>query len=311
VYVSNKINDKHLDIQGEFIVKEDRARIRKSFLQAKRDTARKLWVEEYRVYTTDGDMLHIINHAIFIRDDKGRAVKAIGAITDITEKRKLQDELFEQQKREQLKITATALEAQEKERNAIGQELHDNVNQILAGTKLFLSMIRKQPEKSHEYIDSSMLNIQTAIEENRKIAHVLVTPDFGVISLHELLLNLTDNMLGKSGIDVHIGTEHLQEEWLTDEQRLAIYRIAQEQCTNILKYSEAKAVNIILATTDGIFTMQIADDGKGMEENKKTDGIGIRNIKARLSIFDGKAQVITAPGKGFTLEVEMRYEQQH
>jgi len=214
--------------------------------------------------------------------------------------------LLEQQKREQLKITATALEAQEKERNAIGQELHDNVNQILAGTKLFLSMIKKQPEKSQEYIDSSMLNIQSAIEENRKIAHVLVTPNFGLISLAELLLNLTDNMLIKSGIDVHIGTEHLHEEWLTDEQRLAIYRIAQEQCTNIIKYAEARSVNIILSTNDGIFKMAIADDGKGMEENKKTDGIGIRNIKARLSIFDGKAQINTAPGKGFTLEVVMR-----
>jgi two-component system sensor histidine kinase UhpB len=311
VYVSNKINDKRLDIQGEFIVKEDRARIRKSFLQAKRDTARELWEDEYRVYTTDGDMLYIINHAIFIRDEKGKAVKAIGAITDITEKRKLQDQLLEQQKKEQLKITATALEAQEKERNAIGQELHDNVNQILAGTKLFLSMIKKQPEKSHEYIESSMVNIQSAIEENRKIAHVLVSPNFGVITLRELLLNLTDNMLVKAGIDVHIGTEHLHEERLKDEQRLAIYRIAQEQCTNIIKYAEAKSVNIILTTKDGIFKMLIADDGKGMEENKKTDGIGIRNIKARLSIFDGNAQIITAPGKGFTLEVEMKCEQQH
>ena len=306
LYVSNKINEKHLDISGEYIVKEDRTRIKKSFLQAKKDKDRELWEDEYRVHTTDGDMLHIINHAIFIRDEKGKAVKAIGAITDITEKIKLRDELLEQQKREQLKITATALEAQEKERNAIGQELHDNVNQILAGTKLFLSMIKKQPEKSQEYIDSSMLNIQSAIEENRKIAHVLVTPNFGLISLAELLLNLTDNMLIKSGIDVHIGTEHLHEEWLTDEQRLAIYRIAQEQCTNIIKYAEARSVNIILSTNDGIFKMAIADDGKGMEENKKTDGIGIRNIKARLSIFDGKAQINTAPGKGFTLEVVMR-----
>ncbi len=49
--------------------------------------------------------------------------------------------------------------------------------------------------------------------------------------------------------------------------------------------------------------MRITDDGVGMNSSHKIDGIGIRNIKGRLGLFNGKATVTTAPGKGFTLEV--------
>ncbi len=309
LFVSNKVLNWELGIEGKYIAEEDRRRVRKSFLEAKRNPSQELWEDEYRVYSKTGSLLYIVNHVIFIRDENGKAIRAIGAITDITEKRRLQDELMDQQRNEQLKITATALQAQEKERNAIGQELHDNVNQILAGTKLFLSLIKRNADKTQEYVDSSMINIQAAIDENRKIAHVLVTPDFEVISLKELLLNLTTNMLKKSGIEVKIETEHLNEGWLNDEQKLAVYRIAQEQCTNIIKYAEAYSVNIFLSTMNGIFKMIIADDGKGMQENKKTDGIGISNIRARLSIFGGSVKINTARGKGFVLEVIMHYKQ--
>ena len=51
--------------------------------------------------------------------------------------------------------------------------------------------------------------------------------------------------------------------------------------------------------------MIIADNGVGMEDGKQTMGIGLRNINSRLSIFNGKANIITAPGKGFTLEIEI------
>ena len=49
--------------------------------------------------------------------------------------------------------------------------------------------------------------------------------------------------------------------------------------------------------------MIISDDGIGMEENKKTTGIGLKNIKGRLSIFNGTTSIKTKPGKGFTLEI--------
>jgi PAS domain S-box-containing protein len=222
---------------------------------------------------------------------------------DISEVRRLEQERMESKIEEQKKIARAMLNAQEKERNAIGAELHDNVNQILAATNLFLSIAKKHPEKSLEHIESSMNNIQYAIEQNRRITHELVAPDFEEIRLTEMINSLTNNMLKKTGIDVHIDISVLNEGLLSDEQKLSIYRIAQEQCTNIIKYAEAKTVKISLSTVDDFFNMIIADDGKGMETGKKAGGIGLRNIKGRLSIFNGEADVITSAGAGFILEI--------
>jgi PAS domain S-box-containing protein len=289
--------------EGEHIIEEDRARIIKSFDEAKMEPARKLWKEGYRVYSTKNAIRYIVNHAIFIRDGKGSAIRAIGAITDITEQKKLEAELFEQQKKEQLKITATALKAQEKERNAIGAELHDNVNQILVGTKLLLSLVKGDLEKDQALVATSMKYLQDAIEENRKIAHVLVAPDLKEVSLVDELTRLVHDMLKISSIETHIDTSAFREELLDNERKLAVYRIAQEQCTNIVKYARAEKVKITLSTTDNVFEMTISDNGQGMNTEKKTKGIGLNNIKGRLSIFNGVANINTAPGKGFTLEI--------
>ncbi|HXB44955.1 MAG TPA: PAS domain S-box protein [Puia sp.] len=219
--------------------------------------------------------------------------------------RKLEQERMESKMEEQKKIAQAILHGQEKERNAIGAELHDNVNQILAGTNLFLAIAKKNPEKRMEHIESSMQYIQQAIEANRRIAHELVSPDFEEIRLVELLNGLTNNMLKKAGIDVYINTSSLDEDLLNGEKKLAIYRIAQEQCSNIIKYAQTRSVTVSLSTADDFFKMIIADDGKGMEAGKKAYGIGLRNIKGRLSIFNGEANIITSEGNGFRLEIDI------
>ncbi len=148
-----------------------------------------------------------------------------------------------------------------------------------------------------------MQNIQSAIAENRRIAHELVAPDFSTLRLLDLLHSLTDNMLKNSGIDVVVDANVLNENLLTDQQKLTIYRIVQEQCTNIVKYAEAKSVKISLGMADNFFKMIIADDGKGLEAGKITTGIGLRNIKSRLSLFSGTLDICSAKGKGFVLEI--------
>ncbi len=304
LFGEKRVIDWQLGVEGKYILDEDRERVRQSFKEARLNPARTLWELEYRVSQEDGSVLYVINHAVFIRNNEGKAVRVIGAITNITERKKLELELLEQQRNEQLKLTATALEAQEKERTLLGRELHDNVNQILVGTKLLLSMAKNNPEKAKELVNTSIGHLQEAIEENRKLSHRLVTPDLEQENLVEQLTELVREMLATTGIQTHLNTSSLQEKYLSDQQKISIYRIAQEQCTNIIKYAGAKTVTISLETND-LFKMIISDDGRGMEQDKTTKGIGLRNITGRLSVFKGKMEIKTAPGKGFSLEIEM------
>jgi two-component system, NarL family, sensor histidine kinase UhpB len=226
---------------------------------------------------------------------------------DITEKKKLESDLKEQQEKEHIRLTANTLDAQEKERNVIGIELHDNVNQILVGTSMFLSILKDKPEKIGEIVPWCIEKINSAIEENRRIAHELVTPDMNTESLLQRISGLCLSMLQANGMKFKINEDIYNESLLNNNQKLMIYRIAQEQCTNIIKYSKAKNVQILLSTMkDNKFNMRIADDGQGMAKDKvNKDGIGLRNIAGRVSILNGSMKIDSQPGAGYILEIEI------
>lgn len=200
---------------------------------------------------------------------------------------------------------AIVLEVQERERNAIGMELHDNVNQILVSTKLILSAVQTVVPGDEELLVTCLKNLQEAIDENRRIAHEMVAPDFRDQKLTEQIESIAYTMLPRTGAEVQVDYSRLDEKMLQPQQKLAIYRIAQEQCTNIIKHAEAKKVKITLSTNDDKFYMKITDDGKGVEPNKRSNGIGLQNINSRIKLLHGSSHIYSEPGRGFILEIEM------
>lgn len=229
-------------------------------------------------------------------------------IRDISERKKMEKKLLSQQRAAAREITATALEAQEKERNALGQELHDNINQILAGTKLMLQFVDTDYEKHRVFLTKGIENISKAIEENRKLAHEMVTPDLENENLVSLINSLAGDMFSLKGTQINILADNMEEGLLNKKHKLTLYRTVQEQFSNILKYAEANEVSVVLETADNLLTLKITDNGKGMDSTKKPTGIGLKNIISRLSIYNGSVTVHSEPEKGFALHVELPLE---
>ncbi|MGH2646627.1 MAG: PAS domain-containing sensor histidine kinase, partial [Ginsengibacter sp.] len=148
---------------------------------------------------------------------------------DITERKLLERELFDQKMREQKKITKAVINAQEKERAGIGRELHDNVNQLLATSKLYLHQSLTIPGKSVEYIMKSQEYLSCATEELRKLSHALVGPTqdetMGLIDSLETLLNDISKV---KNIEISFNYSTYREEESEVGLRLVIYRIVQE-----------------------------------------------------------------------------------
>jgi glucose-6-phosphate-specific signal transduction histidine kinase len=92
----------------------------------------------------------------------------------------------------------------------------------------------------------STINAGLLCERGLSIAQGFVIPDFEIIPFKERLDHLPDSMLKKAGMYVIEDSVGFQEELLDDEQRLAIYRVAQEQYTNIIKHAAAGFVYILL-----------------------------------------------------------------
>jgi signal transduction histidine kinase len=256
---------------------------------------------QYRIVRPDGAIRHLYAVSRYKLDEAGNPIGIYGINHDITDRVKLEEQLHEQQRKEQLRLTEVTLEAQEKERNAIGRELHDNVNQILTGTLIILSTLNLRHDKMEEVLELAMKHLKNAVEENRKIAHELVSPDFAGQKLIDEISVIANTMLKGAGMEVVINASGFDEASLNAGLKLALYRVLQEQCTNIVKHSHAKNVSIGITNEKQTLKMTITDDGEGMDTQKKTDGIGLRNIKSRLSVYHGSVEMQTSPGKGFAL----------
>ena len=213
-------------------------------------------------------------------------------------------EILNQKVQEQKKITRAIIKAQEMERNRIGQELHDNVNQLLASTKMFLGSTGKKFESIKEFLKYPMELIDNSIAEIRALTSRHVTP-LKNVDLQDLVQTLLDNL--KENKTEVIFVYHLPNGVIDDELKLNIYRIVQEQINNILKHAAAKNVSVAIEAEDKTINIWVVDDGKGFDPNKKRKGIGISNMFNRVESFNGEVKIETSPGNGCKTRIKIPY----
>ncbi|MBL7703285.1 MAG: PAS domain S-box protein [Ferruginibacter sp.] len=245
-------------------------------------------------------------------DETGKPCRLFGILQDITERKEaekhlklLEKKIHAQKAAEQKKIARAIIAGQEKERNFIAQELHDNINQILAGTKMFLSVAGKKNEEIREAVKYPMELIDNSIQEIRLLSKKLVMPQRG-IELNKLVLDLLNVLSKNTGVQTNL-TFTIPDDAIGDDLKLNIYRIIQEQLNNVQKYAEAKNVQITMLLKKGIISVSIADDGKGFDTQVQRKGIGISNIIYRVECFGGKVVIKSSPGKGCKIQVKIPY----
>jgi two-component system sensor histidine kinase NreB len=277
-----------------------------SFFKEMWDTiiAGKIWRGEIRNRTKDGTAYWVDCTIVPFLTEDGLPYQYLSIRNDITQKKLaeeamllLTEQMHEQQLQEQKKIARAIIHAQEKERNHLGQELHDNVNQILAGTSLYLSMAAKNNPGSEELILYARELVKNAMEEIRTLSAKQVTP-IKDVNLQELIQNLLNNLESSTAIE----TNFLYKANIVDDDlKLNIYRIVQEQVNNILKHAEANVIDVLIEITERSLLIQVRDDGKGFDPNKQRNGIGITNMLNRIESFNGKMWIESQPGEGCTI----------
>jgi len=239
-------------------------------------------------------------HSCYL-DYKGNP-KYVVLIRDISFRKEMEQRLQDKEKMYQRKLTKEIILAQEREREAIGHEMHDNVNQILTSIKLFLEMSMKNPSLREELIPKSIGHIMECITEIRNLSRELSAPTLGTKSLIDSIKSLVETIEVSSGLVIYF--EHdLYRIPLIKDQNLAIYRILQEQLNNIIKHAAATVVRIVLSQQENMTELIIRDNGKGFDINAKRKGIGLNNILSRTIVFDGEFEITSQPGKGTELRI--------
>ncbi|RYY90889.1 MAG: PAS domain S-box protein [Chitinophagaceae bacterium] len=252
-------------------------------------------------YRKDGTPIWSIISIQPLLDAQGNVLEYFSIRKDITERKRLEQQL-EQQRKE---MTAAVIAAQEKERSDMSQELHDNVNQVLTTVKLYQELILSGIGKSDELARKSMDLLQTSIHEIRSISKRLSAPSLGKIHLHESMRELTDAVAATNKLIVSLDTDAILDYEIAQDAHIALYRILQEQLTNVLKHAHAREVHIAFSLDANTLTMEITDDGVGFRPTDRHAGTGLTNMRSRAEGLRGTLEVLSRPGQGCSITVRL------
>ena len=278
-------------------------------LEAEKATIRSLRSERNRNITiiVSSSIILLFSIWLYVIDQKRKSIKAIAAKNDELNKQRI-DELLKQQ---EIASLQGVLEGQEQERKRVAIDLHDRLGGILSMVKLHFSAVEEKlpednPEKKKFLTASELLDL--AAGEVRNISHNLLSGVLAKFGLLPALKDLTDRINESGGIKLNL-LFHNVENALNGEQELQVYRIIQELISNILKHSQAKEATIQLIRNDEekMVNLVVEDDGKGFDPSKPSlsGGIGLSNLKARVSKLNGQFHIDSGKGAGTSISINI------
>lgn len=241
-----------------------------------------------------------------------RVVSRTAALT--TANRDLRNEVLERKRaqaalahsREELReLASIGTSAREQENRRIARELHDDLCQTLAASRLELELVSERKALKAELAPVHML-IAEAVASTRRIAadlRPLVLDDLGLVAAAEWLVQ---NFRQRYGIECELivapPSLHLGE-----PQATAVFRIMQESLTNIGRHAHASHVMLSLTRNDDHLMLIVQDNGVGFDVStpRKLNSFGLSGLRERAYLVAGEASIESSPGNGTSINVRI------
>ena len=175
-----------------------------------------------------------------------------------------------------------ALETETSERQILARDLHDSLGGMLSLLRL------KVAQRGDSTMDEATSLLDDIIAELRRVSHHLMPDELlqrGLVSaLHDFAVSVPGARFQK------VGAIRLDK-----ERELVLYRCAFELVNNVLKHAQATLIDIQLMQDEHEVTLTVSDDGRGFSVGNRAEGMGLQNIRERISPFNGRLTIVSAP----------------
>lgn len=219
------------------------------------------------------------------------------------------EELRSIRQQERLNQYAAMLQGQEAERSRMAKDLHDGLGGLLAGVKLKLSSILARLDGRNESDISAIKDVvhqlDYSVDELRRISHDIM-PE--ALRIGGLVAALSDLCRYMSNTNMQVVFQNLGiSDNYPDPVRITVYRIVQELLANAIKHANAKKVIVQCSELDDWLFVTVEDNGKGMEydRDRQEKGLGLGNIRNRISLLNGNIEILSQPGEGTTVNIQI------
>ncbi|WP_165045557.1 tetratricopeptide repeat-containing sensor histidine kinase [Dysgonomonas sp. ZJ709] len=199
----------------------------------------------------------------------------------------------------QFKLAEQYISGLEGERIRLGKELHDGTANDL------LAIILQIENNGNKEITVNLL--KDVYADVRNISHNLVPPLMSNVTFADILIDFIRVKNKHSMVNFQLQlTPEDQWESLPADLATETYRIIQEAVSNMMKHSKSSVCNITVTRIDSTVTVQIIDNGKGFDLNKKNKGLGLRIMEERAKYMNANIEINSKIGKG--TEVKLTFD---
>jgi len=208
-------------------------------------------------------------------------------------------------KEQELIAIDAMIEGQEKERQQIANDLHDDLGGLMATVKLHFNALTDNPSKEL-YTKTNHL-IDEAYQKVRSVAHA---KNSGVIAKQGLLTavkHMAEKVSTSNKIKLDV-IDHGLDNRLENSLELTLFRIIQELITNVVKHANATEATIHITNHEDAINIMVEDNGKGFNPKqitKTAKGMGISSIDKRVEHLDGQLIIESEINKGTTIILDI------
>jgi signal transduction histidine kinase len=211
-------------------------------------------------------------------------------------------------------ISKRLLEMLEDDRRQVARELHDHLGQRLTTMRIKLETqfenIFTDDARAADMFKESIRHLDEIINEVRKISRGLRPEMLEKLGLISALHSLINEVEIAADVKVQFFSRNVPPRF-DREKELALFRIAQEALTNIIKHASAETVHIDLMVKDKSLIFSVEDDGVGFDVSavkKKSylsGSTGLSLMRERILQIGGELSIESSPGRGTSLLAEL------
>lgn len=221
------------------------------------------------------------------------------------QKQKMAEQQIRQLEQEKELIAArSALDAEKAEREIIARDLHDGVGAMLSVVKNNMTLMQSYSlieNKETEYFNKALDGLERTIVELRRVAHHIMPP---ILVESGLTVALDDLCRSVPKAEFHCVQESVYR--FDPEKELVLYRCAYELMNNVLRHANASHIDVHFNTDNETAYLSVVDNGCGFDLQTTPQGMGIKNMHTRLTVFGGSIEIYSEPGKGTEANVELK-----
>lgn len=225
--------------------------------------------------------------------------------------------------REQVRaLSGSLLTAQERERQRIARELHDDTGQVLTLLLIRLKLLEERAAHAEgrslvPEIEELRGLVTSAVDQVRRLALNLRPPTIDQLGLVPALRSLANTVVASTGLELSLDLPRESEGCLDlgPDRTIAIYRIVQEALTNAAKHADAHHISIQVREEGSHLITTIRDDGTGFQPerfalarqtpDRASPGVGLFGMEERARLINGVLRVQSAPGRGTLVELRL------